>query len=181
MCLGVPSGDAPAHADTYGNTVQHQTVQDQVDEVATEIERVADLIMVDGVTSETSIRSRLGQNDALAYYFGTLRTEQQSMEEYGGVTVLDTTANIKVLPAVTTSTTQITGELHVTRTVAELPQGERWEEILPVTLDVGSDGALSVTSVGVQDLEIAEVELESISSSQSLASGHVPAVYSPDA
>ena len=166
LCLGMLGTAPSARADA-----NEELGEGQIADLAADIERVADLIMVEGDTSETSSRSR-GGSDALADYFDTLRTEQRSMEEYGGVTVLDTTADIEVLSSAA-SGSQILGELHVTRTVAELPEGELWEEVLPVTLEIGSDGALNVLSVGVQDSVVSESDSRTSPTSGSATSSNI--------
>lgn len=144
LSLGLPGSPSPAVAEPLDSSVRLR-----LDGVAAEIERVSDEIMVKGHTAATDVEIRGRSAAALSAYFDSLRMERRSMEQNGGVTVLATTARIEALPG-TSAGSPISAELHVTRTVAELPTGELWEEVLPISLTAEPDGSLTVTGIGTQ-------------------------------
>lgn len=175
LCLGLCMISPPASADPDG-----VSFQERLDAIASEIEEASDQILVEGNTSAVATRASTADRGALADYFDTLRMEQRSIAEYGGVTVLDTTAEIEVLSA-GAAQSQVLGELHVTRTVAELPDGELWEEVLPLTLEMNHDGSLAVTKVDTQ--EPVETEPAPAGKPESTQAEEIetPATYDPAA
>ena len=123
-------------------------VEDDVSGLATNIEEISDALLVDGVSSLSLKSGTANQSPGLAYYISTLEAEAESIRALGGVTVLDTTAEI-IKDVSSKNTAKPQAYLHVTRTVAELPSGELWEEMIPITLTTAPDGTISVTDVDI--------------------------------
>ena len=134
-----------AHADA------HDPVEHQVLTLAADIEAISDALFVDGAVSVASSRDAGSASAPMRAYISELEAEASSLRASGGVTVLDTTVEIMIEDS-QTEPGVVQGYLHVTRTVAELPQGELWEEMIPITLTSTSEGELRVNHVEVSPL-----------------------------
>ncbi|WP_296137202.1 amidase domain-containing protein [uncultured Tessaracoccus sp.] len=140
-------------------------IQDQLRKIANEIEAASDAIMVTSTAFTKALPTTQNSNGALSEYYESLRQEHQSITAEGGVTVLDTTADIRLVSR-SSSGASVDGELHVTRTVAELPEGESWEEVLPITLRRDADGNLSVAEIMTQASVAARQEVDATDRAQ---------------
>lgn len=129
-----------AHADSSVD------LQSRVGSLAQSIESISDAVLVnDAGRSGRELRS-VEASGALADYVRTLEEEAASIKAARGVTVLDTTAEI-ILDNTAVKSRVVQAQLHVTRKVSELPEGELWEEVIPITLTVAPDGSVAVSNV----------------------------------
>ncbi|MBB1484989.1 amidase domain-containing protein [Tessaracoccus sp. MC1865] len=128
-----------------------ERIDRQVQALAASVEAVSDALFVEGSNPIVTSRELASTSSPMAEYISVLAAEAASIQAVGGVTVLDTTAQI-IIDDTTADQDVSTGFLHVTRTVAELPEGELWEEMIPITL-TSSGGALALTSVELLPVE----------------------------
>lgn len=114
----------------------------ELEQMSQAVEAYSDSVFLSGMASQARSARTPGESlpAGLIDYVEQWEVEAASIREAGGVTVSDTTA--EVLPVGGSEGEGVEYVLHVTRQVAELPEGQLWEEVIPLDISRDRQGAL---------------------------------------